>query len=109
VVAKTSWWQKRHLALKSWWHKRRFLVIGGTNVAFLGIGGTKVDLVEGGKNVVVAVEKTSQRKNVGGKKVAASLKPNKIRNPKLSDFGRKCQMYVFQFSIDAKNIDILDN
>jgi hypothetical protein len=46
-------------------------VLGGTNVIFLGIGGTKVDLVEGGKNVVVAVAKTSQRKNVGGKKVAA--------------------------------------
>jgi hypothetical protein len=75
AVAKTSWWQKRHLALKSWWHKRRFLVLGGTNVIFLGIGGRKVDLVEGGKNVVVAVAKTSQRKNVGGKKVAASNLP----------------------------------
>jgi hypothetical protein len=74
AVAKTSWWKKRHLALKSWWHKCRFLVIGGTNVVFLGIGGTKVDLVEGGKNVVVAVAKTSQRKNVGGKKVAASFR-----------------------------------
>jgi hypothetical protein len=59
AVAKTSWWKKRYLALKSWWHKCRFLVIGGTNVIFLGIGGTKVDLVEGGKNVVVAVAKTS--------------------------------------------------
>jgi hypothetical protein len=72
-VAKTSRWLKRHLALKSWWHKRRFLVIGGTNVVFVGIGGTKVDLVVGGKNVVVAVAKTSQRKNVGRKKVAASI------------------------------------
>jgi hypothetical protein len=28
-------------------------------MSFLGIGGRKVDLVEGGKNVVVAVAKTS--------------------------------------------------
>jgi hypothetical protein len=52
VVAKTSWWNKR---------------------LFLVIGGTKVDLVEGGKNVVVTVVITSQRKNVGGKKNATSI------------------------------------
>ncbi len=51
--------------------KTSFLVIGGTNVVFL--GGKKVNLVEGGNNVVVAVAKTSQRRNVGGKKVAASF------------------------------------
>jgi hypothetical protein len=37
-------------------------------MSFLGIGGRKVDLVEGGKNVVVAVAKTLQRKTSVGKK-----------------------------------------
>jgi hypothetical protein len=67
VVAKTSLGTNVVVAQMS------FLFRGGTNVGFLGISGTYVDLVEGGKNVVVAVAKTAQRKNVGGKKVAASV------------------------------------
>jgi hypothetical protein len=47
------------------WDKCRFLTIGGTNVVFLAIGGTYVDLIEGGTNV--------GRTNVGGKKVATSF------------------------------------
>jgi hypothetical protein len=45
------------------WDKCHFLTIGGTNVAFLAIGGT----YEGGTNV--------GRTNVGGRKVAASFRP----------------------------------
>jgi hypothetical protein len=66
MVAKTSLGTKIVVAQMSFfgdrWHKCRFL----------GIGGTKVNLVEGGKNVVVAVAKMLQRKNDFGKKVAAS-------------------------------------
>jgi hypothetical protein len=73
---------------KNWrWHKRRFYE-GGTNVVlkkvaltsfficrwhlcrFLPIGGTNVDLIEGGTNVAVGVAKTSLGKNVGSTKVA---------------------------------------
>ena len=46
-----------------------FLTIGGTNVMFLAIGGTYVDLIEGGTNV----GRTNVGwTNVGGRKVAAS-------------------------------------
>jgi hypothetical protein len=73
---------------KKWrWHKRRFYE-GGTNVVFkkvaltsfficrlhlcrfLPIGGTNVDFIEGGTNVVVGVAKTTLGKNVGSTKVA---------------------------------------
>jgi hypothetical protein len=36
--------------------------IGGPNVVFLAIGGTNVDLIEGGTNVVVAVALMSSGK-----------------------------------------------
>jgi hypothetical protein len=42
-----------------------YLTIGGTNVVFLAIGGTYVDLIEGWTIV--------GRTNVGGRKVAASF------------------------------------
>jgi hypothetical protein len=76
---------------KNWrWHKRRFYE-GGTNVVlkkvaltsfficrwhlcrFLPIGGTNVDLIEGGTNVAVGVAKTSLGKNVGSTKVAPPI------------------------------------
>ena len=47
-----------------------FLTIGGTNVMFLAIGGTYVDLIEGGTNVS---QTNVGRTNVGGRKVAASM------------------------------------
>jgi hypothetical protein len=50
-----------------------FFAIGGTNVVFLAIGRTNVDLIEGGTNVVVAVALQSSGTYDGGKKVAASL------------------------------------
>ena len=46
-----------------------FLTKGGTNVMFLAIGGTYVDLIEGGTNVG---RTNVGRTNVGGRKVAAS-------------------------------------
>jgi hypothetical protein len=80
---------------KKWrWHKRRFYE-GGTNVVFkkvaltsfficrwhlcrfLPIGGTNVDLIEGGTNVAVGVAKTSLGKNVGSTKVASPCWTNR--------------------------------
>ena len=49
------------------WDKSRFYE-GGTNVVFLAIGGTNVDLIEGGTNVGGT---NVGRTNVGGRKVAA--------------------------------------
>jgi hypothetical protein len=52
-----------------------FFTIDGTNVVFLAIGGTYVDLIEGGTNV----GRTSfGRTNVGGRKVAASQISEKV-------------------------------
>jgi hypothetical protein len=51
----------------------KFFAIGGTNVVFLAIGRTNVDLIEGGTNVVVAVALMSSGTYDGGKKVAASF------------------------------------
>ncbi len=52
-----------------------FIAVGGTNVAFLAIGGTYVDLIEGGTNVSgTNVGWTNVgRTNVGRTNVAASL------------------------------------
>jgi hypothetical protein len=51
------------------WDKCHFLAKGGTNFVFLAIGGTYVDLIEGGTNVGGT---NVGRTNVGGRKVAAS-------------------------------------
>ncbi len=39
------------VALILWWHFCHIFIIGGKNVSFLDIGGTNVDLIEGGTNV----------------------------------------------------------
>jgi hypothetical protein len=58
------------------WHLCHFLTIGGTNVMFLGIGGTYVALIEGGTNVGgTNVGGTNVGgTNVCGRKVASSIK-----------------------------------
>ena len=50
-----------------------FFAIGGTYVVLLAIGGTNVDLIEGGTKVVVAVALLSSGTFDSGKKVAASV------------------------------------
>jgi hypothetical protein len=47
-----------------------FFSVGGTNVVCLAIGGTYVDLIEGGTNVG---RTNVGQTNVGGRKVAASM------------------------------------
>jgi hypothetical protein len=49
-----------------------FFCFRWTNVIFLAIGGTNVDLIEGGTNVVVAVALLSSGSYDCGKKVAES-------------------------------------
>jgi hypothetical protein len=52
-----------------------FFTIGGTNVVFLAIGGTYVDLIESRTNVG---RTNVGRTNVGGRKVAASQISEKV-------------------------------
>jgi hypothetical protein len=50
-----------------------FFAIGGTYVVLLAIGGTNVGLIEGGTNVMVAVELRSSGAYDGGKKLRHHL------------------------------------